>query len=107
MEAQLERLLAAGFRPTHLDSHHHTHTEWAIASLVCRLARAHGIGRIRLTRNMGVVAGRHKRWYKRIFNYWFLGRRSGLNSMDYFGDIQDLKYFLKQNGGKGREDLSL
>jgi predicted glycoside hydrolase/deacetylase ChbG (UPF0249 family) len=106
METQLERVLAAGIRPTHLDSHHHTHTEWAIAPLVCRLARANGIGRVRLTRNMGQVPGRAKRWYKAVFNYWFLGPRSGLDNTDYFGDIGDMNYFLKESGGKRREDLS-
>jgi hypothetical protein len=107
MEAQLERVLAAGIRPTHLDSHHHMHTEWAIAPLVCRLARAHGIGRVRLTRNMGSVPSRVKRGYKTVFNYWFLGRRSGFDSTDYFGDIGDMNYFLKKSGGKRREDLSV
>ena len=100
METQLQRVLAAGIRPTHLDSHHHTHTEWAIAPLVCRLARANGIGRVRLTRNMGVVTSRSKRWYKKVFNYWFLGRRSGLDNTDYFGDIGDMNYFLNERKGK-------
>lgn len=118
MEMQLERVMAAGIRPTHLDSHHHTHTEWAIAPLVCRLARANGIGRVRLSRNMGLVPSRLKRGYKKVFNHWFLGPRSGLNNTDYFGDIQDMNYFLREcgrgrraraGGGKGlpgREDLS-
>ena len=46
MEMQLERVVVAGIRPTHLDSHHHAHTEWAIAPLVCRLARVPGGWRI-------------------------------------------------------------
>jgi hypothetical protein len=101
MEMQLERVLAAGIRPTHLDSHHHMHTEWAIAPLVCRLARAYGIGRVRLTRNMGSVPSRAKRWYKTVFNNWFLGRRSGFGNTDYFGDIRDMTFFLAENVGKG------
>jgi predicted glycoside hydrolase/deacetylase ChbG (UPF0249 family) len=56
LKAQLEKVLSAGIRPTHLDSHHHVHTEWAIAPLVCRLAREYGIRRIRLTRNIGPIA---------------------------------------------------
>jgi predicted glycoside hydrolase/deacetylase ChbG (UPF0249 family) len=101
MEMQLERVVAAGIRPTHLDSHHHAHTEWAIAPLVCRLARANGIERVRLTRNMGLVPSRLKRWYKKVFNHWFLGRRSGLNNTDFFGDIRDMNYVLR--GGAGGE----
>src|SRR5580704_15791246 len=100
MEMQLERVVVAGIRPTHLDSHHHSHTEWAIAPLVCRLARNYGIRRIRLSRNMGPVQSRAKRWYKKLFNYRFLGRRSGLvDNTDYFGDIADMNYFLNTGGG--------
>jgi chitin disaccharide deacetylase len=92
--AQLERVLAAGVRPTHLDSHHHIHTEWAIAPLVCRLAGAYGVPRIRLTRNMGLVPGLPRRLYKKVFNRWWLGRRSGLVNTDYFGDIADMMTYL-------------
>ena len=99
LRMQMERVLAAGIRPSHLDSHHHSHTEWAIAPLVCRLARSYGIRRIRLTRNMGLVPSRAKRWYKKLFNYWFLGPQSGLvDNTDYFGDIGDMNYFLKTGG---------
>jgi chitin disaccharide deacetylase len=93
-KAQLERALAAGVRPTHLDSHHHIHTEWAIAPLVCRLARVYGVPRVRLTRNMGLVAGLPRRLYKKVFNRWWLGRRSGLVNTDYFGDVADMMTFL-------------
>ena len=104
LRMQLERVLAAGIRPSHLDSHHHSHTEWAIAPLVCRLARDFGIRRIRLTRNMGPVPSRAKRWYKKLFNYRFLGRHSGLvDNTDYFGDIADMSYFLNA-GGRGGEN---
>jgi chitin disaccharide deacetylase len=102
LRMQLERVLTAGIRPVHLDSHHHSHTEWAIAPLVCRLARSYGIRRIRLTRNMGLVPSPAKRWYKKLFNYWWLGRHSGLvDNTDYFGDIGDMNYFLN-TGAKGR-----
>lgn len=93
MQAQLERLLAAGIHPTHLDSHHHVHTEWAIAPLVCRLARVYGIRRIRLTRNMGLVDNYPRRLYKKVFNRWYLGPRSGFANTDYFGDIRDMNNF--------------
>ena len=118
LRLQLERVLAAGIRPTHLDSHHHVHTEWAIAPLGCRVARTYGIHRIRLTRNMGPVQGWGRRWYKKLFNYWFLGRHSGLvDNTDYFGGVEDMNYFLdtrgerigggwRIGGGGGRQDLS-
>ncbi len=108
LRMQLERVLAAGIRPSHLDSHHHVHTEWAIAPLVCRLARSYGIRRIRLTRNMGLAPSRAKRWYKKLFNYRFLGRHSGLvDNTDYFGDIGDLHYFLNTGIKRRLEGLSV
>lgn len=106
-QMQLERVVAAGIRPVHLDSHHHSHTEWAIAPLVCRLARQYDIRRIRLTRNMGHIPSRAKQIYKRLFNYWFLGRRSGLvKNTDYFGDIDDMNFFLNSRKSKSAGNLS-
>ena len=98
LKAQLEKVLSAGIRPTHLDSHHHVHTEWAIAPLVCRLAREYGIRRIRLTRNMGPVRHYIRRIYKRVYNSWYLGRHSGFANTDYFGDIADIRCSTKVDG---------
>lgn len=93
--AQLERVLSAGIRPSHLDSHHHIHTEWAIARLVARLGQAYGIRKIRLTRNMGQQKRGPKMLYKRIFNRWYLKGYAGIVAVDYFGDIRDWN-FLQQ-----------
>ena len=95
LKMQLDRVLESGVEPVHLDSHHHVHTEWAIARIVRRLSREYGIGRIRLTRNMGKSGGYFKSIYKTIFNRWHLGRHRGLSSTDYFGDIEDM-YFLQK-----------
>ena len=46
--AQLLACERQGITPTHLDSHHHMHTEWGIAPTVIRAAKRHGIGAIRL-----------------------------------------------------------
>jgi len=97
MRTQLERVLAAGIEPTHLDSHHHLHTEWAIAPLVCRLGREYGIPRVRLARNMGQPSSLAKRVYKTIFNRWRLGNRRDFRNTDYFGDIEDMKIFLRRH----------
>jgi hypothetical protein len=50
-----ERAARVGFRPWRrgklpslFDSHHHVHTQWAICTVVIRLARRHGIRAIRL-----------------------------------------------------------
>lgn len=98
LKAQLEKVLSAGIRPTHLDSHHHVHTEWAVAPLVCRLAREYGIRRIRLTRNMGPVGSFIRHIYKRVYNSWYLSRHSGFANTDYFGDIADISCHAKVDG---------
>lgn len=98
LRAQVEKVLSAGIRLIHLDSHHHVHTEWAIAPLMCRLAREYGIRRIRLTRNMGPVGHYFRRIYKRVYNSWYLGRHSGFANTDYFGDIADIRCHAKVDG---------
>lgn len=101
MKAQIERLLAAGIQPTHLDSHHHVHTEWALAPLVCRLARTYNISRVRLTRNIGQGMQPSKILYKLLLNRWRLNQR-GLVNTDYFGDIADMKWMLKTRHPEGK-----
>jgi chitin disaccharide deacetylase len=88
LKMQLDRVLASGIAPAHLDSHHHVHTEWAIARIVRQLGREYSIGRIRLTRNMGRSGAFYKNIYKTIFNRW----HRGLSSTDYFGDIEDMHF---------------
>jgi chitin disaccharide deacetylase len=102
MKAQLERVIAAGILPSHLDSHHHIHTEWAIARLAARLGRSYGVRRIRLSRNTGERTGYSRKFYKRVFNQWFLKRYSGITSTDYFGDIQDMQIFLSTRPSRGK-----
>lgn len=93
LKAQLDRILSAGIRPSHLDSHCHIHTEWAISKLVARLGRTHGIGKIRLTRNMGLQLAGPKMVYRQVCNRYLKGS-AGITTTDYFGDIHDW-YFLQ------------
>ncbi len=45
--AQIEKALAAGLRPTHLDSHKHAHAHPAVLEALLRAAEAYGIAHIR------------------------------------------------------------
>ena len=45
--AQVEKLLAAGLRPSHLDTHQHTHVLSRVARVLARVARRHGIAWVR------------------------------------------------------------
>jgi predicted glycoside hydrolase/deacetylase ChbG (UPF0249 family) len=46
--AQIDRMIEAGFPPTHLDSHRHIHAHPAISSAVARAAASRGILQVRL-----------------------------------------------------------
>jgi predicted glycoside hydrolase/deacetylase ChbG (UPF0249 family) len=47
-DAQIRRVLAAGIRPTHLDSHQHLHALPVVRAVVLDLARRHGVRAIRV-----------------------------------------------------------
>lgn len=47
MEAQVEKVLAAGIRPTHLDTHKHTHLLPAVLDAVARVSEKYGIRWVR------------------------------------------------------------
>ncbi|MEY2405724.1 MAG: hypothetical protein QOG39_640 [Acidimicrobiaceae bacterium] len=53
MTAQYERVVAAGVRPTHLDTHQHLHLWPAIGKVVTRLAVRWGVPAVRVTRSLG------------------------------------------------------
>jgi predicted glycoside hydrolase/deacetylase ChbG (UPF0249 family) len=47
LDAQIRRVIAAGIRPTHLDTHKHTHILPPVLGAVARLARAYQIPWVR------------------------------------------------------------
>ncbi|MBM4184343.1 MAG: ChbG/HpnK family deacetylase [Gemmatimonadetes bacterium] len=56
--AQIERVERAGLRPTHLDGHQHVHLLPGIWPVVLELARAHGIGWVRVPSFAPLGSGR-------------------------------------------------
>ena len=102
IKMQLDRVTAAGIEPTHLDSHHHVHTEWAITPIVNRLVQEYHIGRVRRARNMGRPSGYAKRLYKALLNRWYFRSDVGFGNTDYFGDIEDMKYLLDTQPPEGK-----
>ncbi len=56
VEAQLDRLDAAGIRPSYIDSHHHLHMHPRVFETVCRLASKRGIHWIRIPNEPASVA---------------------------------------------------
>jgi predicted glycoside hydrolase/deacetylase ChbG (UPF0249 family) len=53
LRAQIEKVSAAGLRPTHLNSHQHLHALPGIAKIVKRLQSEYGIGYLRVPRDRG------------------------------------------------------
>jgi chitin disaccharide deacetylase len=51
--AQIERVLKAGIRPTHLDSHQHLHLWPSVSTVVLKLAERYQIPAIRISRSEG------------------------------------------------------
>ncbi len=80
-----------GTLPTHVDSHNHTHTEFASINLLLPVLRDHKIEKIRLTRNIGTDINIFKNIYKKYFNYVI--KSNNFISTDYFGDITDFSKF--------------
>ncbi|WP_431480502.1 carbohydrate deacetylase [Pseudomonas thivervalensis] len=67
LQAQWQRCLDHGLRPSHLDSHQHVHNIWPIGELVARFAARQEVP-IRLARNLGANLNVSKRIFKTLLN---------------------------------------
>lgn len=94
--AQVKACLDRGLRPTHLDSHHHVHTEWAIGAAAIAVARRYGIRAIRLSRNCGPGIDWVRKVYKVAYNSRL--RIYGLAKTRYFGSSTDVQEILAATG---------
>src|SRR5207237_1369210 len=69
--AQISRLLDAGMRLSHIDSHHHVHTKPSLFPVMLILLSRFPIGSARLTRNIfdpGEIVSQSKRAKKSLWN---------------------------------------
>jgi len=101
MKAQLEKAIDAGVLLSHLDSHHHVHTEWPILKLAIRLGNNYNVRNIRRARNMGKEPRPLKMAYKTFINS-YLRHYPGISTTDYFGDIDDLSLFPEERSPKDK-----
>jgi predicted glycoside hydrolase/deacetylase ChbG (UPF0249 family) len=79
LRLQVEKIIAAGIRPTHFDTHKHTHLVPQVFRVVARLAREFNVGYVRLPldRTLAIPAP-IERFYRRI------AEREGVHSTDHF-----------------------
>jgi predicted glycoside hydrolase/deacetylase ChbG (UPF0249 family) len=96
MRVQIRKCRAQNMPLTHIDSHHHIHTAWAVASVLIRIAKEEGIHFIRIARNLGPDSNVFKTIYKHVFNDKL--KMLNLAHTDYFGSIDDLLLLKKQDG---------
>jgi predicted glycoside hydrolase/deacetylase ChbG (UPF0249 family) len=94
---QIKACLDHGLYPTHLDSHHHVHTEWAIGAAAITIARQYRIKAIRLSRNCGPGIDLVQKIYKIAYNSRL--RMYGLAKTRYFGAAEDVREILATASG--------
>jgi len=95
--AQIQQIVAAGIRPAHLDSHHHTHTSWPFGTIAMALAREFKIPTIRLSRTFGPRPRPHVQLYKLLYNRRL--HRAGFSMMAHFGSVADVASILLSSRG--------
>jgi predicted glycoside hydrolase/deacetylase ChbG (UPF0249 family) len=83
LRAQIEKIIAAGIRPTHLDSHKHTHILPNVFRAVVRLAAEFRIPYVRLPLDTTLPFSSVPRALADRF-YRSLGRKSGVRMTDHF-----------------------
>jgi predicted glycoside hydrolase/deacetylase ChbG (UPF0249 family) len=57
LRAQMEKIVAAGIRPTHADTHKHTHLLPAVLEAVARLGEEYGVGWVRRPFDLPLTGG--------------------------------------------------
>jgi predicted glycoside hydrolase/deacetylase ChbG (UPF0249 family) len=87
IEAQIGRVLAAGIRPTHIDSHQHLHVFPGISSVVIDAAKSVGIGVIRIPMECGGIGARG--YQQKVLAFLCRrtsarARRAGMRHPDHF-----------------------
>ncbi len=85
LRAQVLACRNAGVEPSHLDSHHHVHSSWAVGGIAIEIARELGIPFIRPAHNAGVLISRKHKLYSALFNQRL--RLRGLAGVRFFCSV--------------------
>lgn len=93
IEEQIKKFISLGFKPNHLDSHQHSHTNISIFFIILKLARKYDFHSIRLSRNIPVkeITGL-KKIYKNFINKKIIKFNDRINknySKQFFGSKED------------------
>jgi hypothetical protein len=96
IRGQIRRCRKRGLSISHVDSHHHVHTEWGIAAVLIPIVREERIPFIRIARNLVKNREIVKRAYKNFYNAnlgW-----AKLRATRYFGSVDEYMRFLDAKG---------
>jgi len=93
--AQMQRFRDCGGVGSHLDSHHHVHTDVSVARIVLPIAAEYGFTSFRLSRNLGSNLSAAKKFYKFWFNKMYAcGPDFWSDFMCDFGGFKDCVSFI-------------
>jgi len=95
IKAQISKLIKHNVHPTHLDSHHHVHTEFGIAGVYIEAAKEFGIKKMRLSKNIGNISY-IKKVYKNIFNA-YLQKIKKIKTTDYFCSANEFRHLMEND----------
>lgn len=91
LRAQIKKVIGAGIRPTHFDSHRHFHSYPLLMEVVRDLCVEFGISRVRVTRYYGLRPGRLELKHRLIGLFGDKGAirlaKGPIRSNDYFSNI--------------------
>lgn len=97
LRAQVEKVLASGIRPTHLDTHKHTHLAFPVLNAVARLAQEFRIRWVRRPFDFPLSGGGPSPWGIRVVSgglqvlrsrFHSVLTRHGCSTTDYFAGFQ-------------------
>ena len=96
IKAQIAKLTEHNIYPTHLDSHHHVHTEFGIVRPYLEAAKESGITKMRLSKNIGNISYA-KKVYKNIFNFYLHGIKK-IATTGFFCSANEFRQLMDKNG---------
>jgi predicted glycoside hydrolase/deacetylase ChbG (UPF0249 family) len=109
LATQIERLLAAGVRLSHIDSHEHIHTLPVFFPVLKSLQRRYGIRRVRISKNVylpGAQPGCAKSLKKWLYNT-ALRRIYPTQTTTAFTEFQSFYQMLRAGAPPRRESIEL
>jgi len=96
IRAQISKCREFGLPITHVDSHHHVHEEWGIASILIKMMKEFKIPYIRIMANIVPDRTLIRRFYISGFNTLLKSFR--ISKTDCFGGIEAYLQYVKSKG---------